>query len=153
RRARRWVGRRRVGRARTPAPRSNGHHPRAHAALTRPQGCSRRAPRRSTGTGKRGDRSTCRPPAGECRAPRHRERSVGMSDPRPRQVVALLAGQAFAFGLSESLLLITANAIFLNAYGSKWLPLTYVAIAIVGTLLAASIARTLRLWPLPAVAL
>ena len=76
-----------------------------------------------------------------------------MSEPRPRQVVALLAGQAFAFGLSESVLLITANAIFLNAYGSKWLPLTYVAIAIVGTLVAAGVARTLRLWPLPAVAL
>ena len=75
-----------------------------------------------------------------------------MSEPRPRQMVALLAGQAFAFGLSESLLLITANAIFLNAYGSKWLPLTYVAIAIVGTLLAAGVARTLRLWPLPPVA-
>ena len=76
-----------------------------------------------------------------------------MSEPRPRQVVALLAGQAFAFGLSESLLLITANAIFLDAYGSKWLPLTYVAIAVVGTLLAAGVARMLRRWPLPRVAI
>ncbi|MGE5274515.1 MAG: hypothetical protein ACM3QU_12270 [Verrucomicrobiota bacterium] len=76
-----------------------------------------------------------------------------MSEPRPRQVVALLAGQAFAFGLGESLLLITANAIFLDAYGSKWLPLTYIAIAVVGTLLAAGVARMLRRWPLPRVAL
>jgi hypothetical protein len=67
-------------------------------------------------------------------------------------VVGLLAGQAFAFGLSESLLLISANAIFLEAYGSKWLPLTYIAIAVVGTVLAAGVARTLRRWPLPNVA-
>ena len=46
-----------------------------------------------------------------------------------RSVVGILAGQAVAFGLSESLLLISANAIFLDAYGSKWLPLTYVGIA------------------------
>jgi hypothetical protein len=76
-----------------------------------------------------------------------------MSEPRVRSVVGILAGQAVAFGLSESLLLISANAIFLDAYGSKWLPLTYVGIAIVGTLLAAGIARTLRRWPLPRVAM
>lgn len=76
-----------------------------------------------------------------------------MTDTHVRRVVALLAGQAFAFGLSESLLLISANAIFLDAYGSKWLPLTYIAIAIVGTLLAAGVARTLRHWPLPRVAI
>jgi hypothetical protein len=71
----------------------------------------------------------------------------------PRRVVALLASQAFAFGLSESLLLIVANAIFLDAYGSKWLPLTYVGIAVVGTLIAAGVARTVRRWPLPRVAI
>jgi hypothetical protein len=76
-----------------------------------------------------------------------------MTDLHVRRVVAILSGQAFAFGLSESLLLISANAIFLNAYGSKWLPLTYVAIAIVGTVLAAAVARTLRRWPLPWVAI
>ena len=73
-----------------------------------------------------------------------------MSEPAPRRVVALLASQAFAFGLSESLLLIVANAIFLDAYGSKWLPLTYVGIAVVGALAAAGVARTLRRWPLHA---
>ncbi len=76
-----------------------------------------------------------------------------MSAAPPRRVIALLAGQAFAFGLSESLLLIVANAIFLDAYGSKWLPLTYVGIAVVGTLAAAGVARTVRRWPLPRVAL
>jgi hypothetical protein len=76
-----------------------------------------------------------------------------MTDTHVRRVVAILSGQAFAFGLSESLLLISANAIFLDAYGSKWLPLTYVAIAIVGTVLAAAVGRTLRRWPLPWVAM
>jgi hypothetical protein len=76
-----------------------------------------------------------------------------MSEPAPRRVIALLGGQAFAFGLSESLLLIVANAIFLDAYGSKWLPLTYVGIAVVGTLAAAGVARTVRRWPLPRVAI
>jgi hypothetical protein len=76
-----------------------------------------------------------------------------MTQPHVRRVVALLAGQAVAFGLSEGLLLISANAIFLDAYGSKWLPLTYVGIAVVGTLLAAGIARTLRRWPLSRVAI
>src|SRR5919198_4579642 len=76
-----------------------------------------------------------------------------MTVPHLRRAVALLAGQAFAFGLSESLLLITANAVFLHAYGSKWLPLTYIGIAIVGTLLAAGVGKTLRRWPLPRVAI
>ena len=76
-----------------------------------------------------------------------------MTEPVRRRVVALLAGQAFAFGLSESLLLIVANAIFLDAYGSKWLPLTYVGIAVVGTLFAAGVARIVRRWPLPRVAI
>lgn len=76
-----------------------------------------------------------------------------MTEPAPRRVIALLASQAFAFGLSESLLLIAANAIFLDAYGSKWLPLTYIGIAVVGTLVAAAVARTVRRWPLPRVAI
>ena len=76
-----------------------------------------------------------------------------MSAPVPRRVIALLASQAFAFGLGESLLLIVANAIFLDAYGSKWLPLTYVGIAVAGALAAAGVARTLRRRPLQRVAI
>jgi hypothetical protein len=70
-----------------------------------------------------------------------------------RRVVALLGAQTFVFGLSESLLLISANAVFLGAYGSKWLPLTYVGIALVGTAASAAIARAVARRPLPRVAL
>jgi hypothetical protein len=68
-------------------------------------------------------------------------------------VVRLLAAQAFVFGLSESLLVIASSAIFLAAYGSKWLPITFVAIALFGTLIAAWIARVVRHRPLPYVAI
>ncbi len=69
------------------------------------------------------------------------------------RVVRLLAAQAFVFGLSGSLLVIASSAIFLAAYGSKWLPLTFVAIALFGTLIAAWIARVVRHRPLPHVAI
>lgn len=70
----------------------------------------------------------------------------------PGRAVRLLAAQAFVFGLSESLLVIAANSIFLAAYGSRWLPLTFVAIALFGTLVATWIARVVRHRPLPRVA-
>lgn len=69
------------------------------------------------------------------------------------RVVRLLAAQAFVFGLSESLLVIAANSIFLAAYGSRWLPVTFVAIALFGTLVATWIARVVRHRPLPRVAI
>ena len=69
-----------------------------------------------------------------------------------RRVVRLLAAQAFVFGLSESLVVIASSAIFLAAYGSKWLPITFVAIAVFGTLIAGWIARVVRRRPLPHVA-
>mgnify|MGYP003694557535 CR=1 FL=1 len=68
-------------------------------------------------------------------------------------MVRLLAAQAFVFGLSESLLVIASSAIFLAAYGSKWLPITFVAIALFGTLIAAWIARVVRHRPLPYIAI
>ena len=74
------------------------------------------------------------------------------SEPHSR-VVELLAAQAFVFGLSVSLLVIASSAIFLTAYGSRWLPLTFVAIALFGTLVAAWIARVVRHQPLPHVAI
>jgi len=71
----------------------------------------------------------------------------------PGRAVRLLAAQAFVFGLSESLLVIASSAIFLAAYGSKWLPITFVATALFGTLVAAWIARVVRHRPLPHVAI
>jgi hypothetical protein len=67
-----------------------------------------------------------------------------VSDSPPRGVVALLTAQGFAFGVTLALLLVPANSIFLDAYGSKWLPATYVAIAVVGSVASAFIARAAR---------
>jgi hypothetical protein len=67
-----------------------------------------------------------------------------VSDAPPRGVVALLTGQGFAFGVMLALLVIPANAIFLDAYGSEWLPATYIAIAVIGSGASALIARAAR---------
>lgn len=66
-----------------------------------------------------------------------------MSSPQ-RGVVALLTAQALAFGVMLGLLVVPANAIFLDAYGAKWLPATYIAIAVVGTAASAIVARAAR---------
>ena len=55
-----------------------------------------------------------------------------MNGAPPRGVVGLLTAQAFAFGVTLALLLVPANSLFLDAYGSEWLPVTYIAIAVVG---------------------
>ena len=65
-----------------------------------------------------------------------------------RGVIPLLTAQALAFGVMLALLVVPANAIFLNPYGSKWLPATYIAIAVFGsgaTALIAWAARRMRL--------
>lgn len=67
-----------------------------------------------------------------------------MSDGPPRGAVGLLTAQAHAFGVTLALLVIPANALFLDAYGSRWLPVTYIAIAVVGSGASALIARAAR---------
>jgi hypothetical protein len=67
-----------------------------------------------------------------------------VSDSPPRGVVTLLTAQGFAFGVTLALLLVPANAIFLDAYGSEWLPATYIAIAVIGSGVSALIARAAR---------
>jgi hypothetical protein len=71
---------------------------------------------------------------------------------RTRSTVLLLAAQALSFGIAEALLLIPANGIFLDAFGARWLPVTYVGIAALGSAASLAIARSLRRWTLPAVA-
>ena len=61
-----------------------------------------------------------------------------------RGVVGLLTAQALAFGVTLALLVVPANSLFLDAYGSEWLPATYIAIAVVGGGAAALIARAAR---------
>ena len=69
-----------------------------------------------------------------------------------RGVVLLLVAQAVAFGMTLALLLVPANSLFLDAYGSSWLPATYIAIAVVGIPMSAAMARAVRRFPLVAVA-
>lgn len=69
-----------------------------------------------------------------------------------KTAVRLLAAQAVAFGLMCALLVIPANAIFLGAYGSEWLPVTYLAVAVVGAGASTLIAQTVRRRPLALVA-
>jgi hypothetical protein len=61
-----------------------------------------------------------------------------------RGVIARLTAQALAFGVMLGLLVVPANSLFLNAYGSKWLPVTYIAIAVFGTAASAVVARAAR---------
>ena len=67
-----------------------------------------------------------------------------MSSAPPRGVVGLLTAEALAFGVTLALLIIPANALFLDTYGSEWLPATYIAIAVFGTAISALIARAAR---------
>ena len=59
-------------------------------------------------------------------------RRVSGTDSRgdsPRGPIMLLAGQGFALGLTMAWILISASAIFLAAYGSDLLPVTYIGAA------------------------
>ena len=67
-----------------------------------------------------------------------------MSAAPPRGVIAFLTAQALAFGVTLALLIVPANALFLDEYGSEWLPATYIAIAVFGTAGSALIARAAR---------
>ena len=67
-----------------------------------------------------------------------------MSNTPERGVIALLTAQALAFGVMLALVVVPANAIFLDAYGAKWLPATYIGIAVFGTGASAFIARAAR---------
>ena len=67
-----------------------------------------------------------------------------MSAAPPRGVIAFLTAQALAFGVTLALLIVPANALFLDEYGSEWLPATYIAIAVFGTAASALIARAAR---------
>ena len=67
-----------------------------------------------------------------------------MTGAQARAAVGLLTAQALVFGVTLGLLLVPANSLFLDAYGSQWLPVTYIATAVVGSWAAALIARAAR---------
>jgi hypothetical protein len=52
-----------------------------------------------------------------------------------------LTAQTVVFGAMAALLGVAANAMFLGAYGSAWLPVTYIAIAVAGVVVSGAVAR------------
>jgi len=77
------------------------------------------------------------------------------SEPRrdgSRGPVLLLAGQGFALGLVTAWILIPASAIFLEAYGSELLPVTYIGAAAAGVASTMALAAAFRRRPLAVVA-
>jgi hypothetical protein len=56
--------------------------------------------------------------------------------------VRWLTVQAAVFGIVAALLGIVANALFLDAFGSSWLPVTYIAIGFAGLVLSGGVARS-----------
>ena len=55
--------------------------------------------------------------------------------------VAWLTGQAVLFGAMAAILGVVANAMFLEAYGSAWLPVTYIVIGVAGVAISAGLRR------------
>ena len=72
--------------------------------------------------------------------------------PSPTGRVLLLAGQAFALGLTLAWITIPATALFLAAYGPELLPVTYIGAACAGALASVSLTVAFRRRPLAAVA-
>jgi HEAT repeat protein len=70
----------------------------------------------------------------------------------PRGPILLLAGQGFALGLAMAWILIPASAIFLAAYGSELLPVTYLGAAVAGIVSSTLLAAAFRRRPLASVA-
>lgn len=78
-----------------------------------------------------------------------------MTGPRrpSRGAVPWLTAQSVVFGAMAALLGIVANAMFLEAYGSAWLPATYIAIGVAGIAVSGVIARTAQRFDLRGIAL
>ncbi len=70
-----------------------------------------------------------------------------------RGAVRWLTAQSLVFGAMAALLGIVANAMFLEAYGSAWLPATYIAIGVAGIVVSGAIARSAQRFDLLGIAL
>ena len=77
-----------------------------------------------------------------------------MTGPREpsRAAVRWLTSQSLVFGAMAALLGIVANAMFLDAYGSAWLPVTYIAIGVVGFVVSGAVARSAQRFDLVRIA-
>lgn len=70
----------------------------------------------------------------------------------PHRRILLLSGQGFALGLTMAWIMIPASAIFLEAYGSELLPVTYIGAAAAGVVSSTVLAAAFRRRPLASVA-
>lgn len=70
-----------------------------------------------------------------------------------RQRVILLTGQAFFFGITLAMLIVSGSAIFLSAFGAARLPFVYITVALLGALLSYGLAILQRRWVLPTLAI
>ena len=77
----------------------------------------------------------------------------GHTSDSPSRRVLFLSGQAFALGLTTAWILIPASAIFLAAYGSDLLPVTYIGAAGAGTASSVLLASAFRRRPVASVAI
>lgn len=75
------------------------------------------------------------------------------SPPSTGGAVNWLTAQSVVFGAMAALLGIVANAMFLDTYGSGWLPATYVAIGVAGIFVSGGVARTAERFDLVRIAL
>ncbi|HET6950631.1 MAG TPA: hypothetical protein VFI47_09660, partial [Acidimicrobiales bacterium] len=78
-----------------------------------------------------------------------------MTAPAPRPghgAVRWLTAQAVVFGVVAALLGVVANAMFLEAYGAGWLPLTYVVIGVAGAAVSSLVASSSRRFDLVRIA-
>jgi hypothetical protein len=77
---------------------------------------------------------------------------VSNGQPGGHAAVHWLTAQSFLFGAAVALLGIVANAMFLAAYGSGWLPLTYIVIGVAGVVVSGTIARSAQRFDLTRIA-
>ncbi len=70
----------------------------------------------------------------------------------PHGPIFLLAGQGFALGLTMAWIMIPASSLFLTAYGSELLPVTYIGAAVAGVGSSVLLAAAFRRRPLATVA-
>ncbi|MCE7985160.1 MAG: hypothetical protein DYG89_28640 [Caldilinea sp. CFX5] len=70
-----------------------------------------------------------------------------------RQRLVLLTGQAFFFGITLAMLIVSGSAIFLSAFGAARLPFVYITVALLGALLSYRLAALQQRWSLPTLAI
>jgi HEAT repeat protein len=80
-------------------------------------------------------------------------RSVPAMPRLPDARLVLLFGQCLSLGITLSLMIVTASALFMTDYGSPVLPYVYITVAVLGSVGFFGFAELQRHWPLPRLAI